>query len=361
MSEVQLRRMQRGDVWPGRRPVTHLLAEALALIATGRGAEPVLLSGPRGSGRTEALAWLATRIHHDGLLSVRGDAAAGTPPAAAVLRSIADAGELLVGRRPGSSAVQSLRRRSAALATAAGDGRAVPVGELPALVRLLGEATEEARAALVLVITGLAGDGPARELLDAVQRGHDPNQPVLVVAACQVLRGAPEGWRRVDLGPLGAADLDAALQDPGLLVLGPVLTPARATAVLERTGGWPGLLTPVLEHLAAAVRSAAAPLDDEAVTRAVAETVAATVQRWIGGPLSSPERRYLRAVVDLAGADGSASLVDVGRALGDSTRFSAESSTLAQLRLGLLERGALFSPGKDRLAPALVGLGELLR
>ncbi|MGD9755878.1 MAG: hypothetical protein AB7W59_33205, partial [Acidimicrobiia bacterium] len=229
------------------------------------------------------------------------------------------------------------------------------------LVRLLGEATEEARAALVLSIAGLAGDGAARELLDAVQRGLDPNQPVSVVAACQVLGGEPEGWRRVDLGPLGGADLDAALRDPALAALGPVLTPARAHVLLERTGGWPGLLTPVLEHLATMVGAGSSPFDDEAIAAATADTVSTTVQRWIGGPLSSPERRYLRAVLDLAGPDGAASLVDVGRALGDSTRFSAESSTLAQLRTGLLGRGALFNPAKDRLAPAVVGLAELLR
>lgn len=317
-------------------------------VAAGRGSEPVLLCGPRGSGRRELVDWLLARARRDGLLVAVCEPAVDEDQGVALLDTVAEAAELLILRRPGSPAGQSLGKRLSALRAAMEAGRAGP-GELGPLVRLLCEATEEARAALVLVLSGLPGDGGSRALLDAVQRGHDSSQPVLVVATCQVLGGATDGWHRHELGPLVAEDLgDLAVP----------LDPGAGRALLEVTGGWPGLVRPVLERLAAL--GDRHPFDDAQVRSVAVASVRETVQRWIG-PLSAPERRYLQAVVDFAGPDGSTSLVDVGRALGDSTRFSAESSTLAGLRSALTQRGALFSPGKDRLQPAVVGLTELLR
>lgn len=341
-------RVQHGGVWPSRRELARTMEDAMLAVAAGRGSEPLLLCGPLGSGRRELVEWLLARARRDGLLVASCAPAAGDDQTVALLDSIAEAAEALVLRRPGSPAGQSLRKRVAGLRAAVTAGRAGPL-ELAPVIRLLCEATEEARAALVLVLVGLPGDGASRALLDVVQRGHDSSQPVLVVAACQVLGGATDGWHRHDLGPLELDDLaDTTV----------ALEPGAGRALLEATGGWPGLVRPVLERLASLAQRHA--FDDEQVRAVAATTVRETVQSWVGA-LSAPERRYLRAVVDFAGPDGSTSLVDVGRALGDSTRFSTESSTLAGLRTALTERGALFSPGKDRLQPAIVGLAELLR
>lgn len=335
----------------GMRPaVLAELEQQLSDVASGRGGAGVLISGPSRSGRTALLAELAAAAaarHRNPVIGAGFGSATPSQPWQALVDAFAAAAAELVHRRPGTLEVRAFD--DAAAEFRAGGAERPDPAEVGRLTRMLGEAAEEARSVVLLTAATVPTDQAALRVLAGMGRAFDPAHPLFVVIATLPLPGLPARWSDRPLGPLSIDEVRA-------------LAPANArldavTRLVVRTGGWPALLRPALDELA---QHGAESWTLEGVDRLVAELSRATVTRWAGGPLSSPERRYLRAVADLAGPDGSSSLAAVGRALGDTTRFSTESSTLAAIRSALIERGVLFSPSEDAIQPALAGFTFLL-
>ncbi len=325
--------------WRRNEQVITRLETCLEALAKGRGAPPLLLCGLRGSGRDALAASVVDEARQRGFLVVRCTLSAVD----ALFGAVTDATASLVEQRPGALAVRRLREQVERLEAQRADGGELAGNEVGRLLRLLYEATEEARTTLVVQFDDAPRAAPG--LLALIAKHHDLTQPVLHLACALPIDETPDGWERHDLGPLPPT----AVRD-----IGQGLSPEHLAALLSTSGGWPDLLE------AALTDGAVHDTGSADIAGRIGEAVRAAVEA-LTGPLTSPELRYLRTLLDLADGDGSVSVADVGRALGDTTRFSDESSALAQIRSGLLQREVLFQPSQNRLRAAIAGLELVVR
>ncbi|MCC6435035.1 MAG: ATP-binding protein [Acidimicrobiales bacterium] len=313
------------DTLLGRTEVRASILGALDGLGAGRSTEGILIEGLRESGRSILLWWAAEQARGRRWLTaavrVQDDGVDALWDAAADL-----AGEL--GRlRPGALAVRALQEALGA-----------PPGELVAacraFARLIGDAADECRTTALVTVDdadrwGGSGGAALGQLFGPARR----SMPLLVVAARlpgAVVPGDPVHHR---LGPLTLADL-ATEPWPGF-------DEAALRRLRESSGGWPSVIKALL---------AESPENWALEAHDYFEQITAA--------LLPGERRYLESVALLAGTAIPIGLV--AKALGDSTRFSDESSTLTGIRQSLLKKGLLYAPEEGHVDIALAGYREHL-
>lgn len=311
----------------GRREQRHALALALDELASGRATEGVLYRGLVGAGRSALLAEAAALGSERGWLVAELDTRRGASQALhAAATAVTDA---LRTRRPGALTVRALQESL----TEGAEPDATAAAVARRLGRQLAEAAEECRTTVLLVVDdadrwGEVTAGALNGLLAPARRAL----PLLTVAS--ILPGI-EPHENTVVSELGPLDLDD-LADVGL-----DLGPAARQRLAEASGGWPAVVRSLLGH----------PEADWPI-------LGIDYFEQITAALRPAERRYLEAVVSLG--PHAVPIGTVAKALGDSTRFSAESSTLAGVRATLVERGLLQQCPGDRVDIALGGYREHL-
>ena len=332
------------------------LAKSFDDLASGRSTRGFLYCGLRGSGRTECLQWACVAGRAANLLTAQATIHSDLPPGRAVLDAMQQAAEELLARRPGAAEARKLDKRlRSAIERRSPEDHVLSDRDLTELSRLtnaLGQAAEEAREGVVLVLGAVPPSEAGRDLLAALAAGTEALLPLLLLGSTLPISPSaiPEGWQPRHLQPLATQAATA--------IVGDDVEASVVTKLIELTGGWHGLLAVALEELTGS--GAANTWTVALVEQLVPAALKARLASWAGG-LSNAERRYLQTMADLGGADAAISTVDVGRALGDTTRFSTESSALAKIRTALLERAVIFSPAPDTVRFGLAGLEQLLR
>jgi hypothetical protein len=360
-NEASVRAEARSTPMPfvGRRAQLSVIESAIVELGQGRATDGHAVRGPVGSGRSALLASAARLAGHLGWIVVEaamrpGSAgapptgtAAGTPNGAAgagpeatedhvlgtvVREAVRAAATELANRRPGATAVRDLARLCDE-----------PTASAPGARRLglaLGEAADESRCGVVLVVDDVDLAAGAQATVEALSSASRRALPFLVVAGSGGGFDPDGELVHLDLGPFDADELAELLAVHGDLRQPPA---SELVALLaDCSDGWPGL---------AARMASKAP---EHWPQVLEDVVGARLRNLVPA-----ERRYLETVAQL-GADG-VSVVSVARALGDSTRFGPESSTLQATRAALTRAGLLCSPAADRVSLALAGSATWLR
>ena len=368
---------QAPHVLVGRDVVLASATEALAVAALdARTPRPVLLVGPRGVGKTVALAEIANRaLEQHSWPTVHVEVRPRTPFTPDLVERVQIATTLLEG------ATATRRRR---LRVSGGKVKAEPFGvgaevdivktEDPspavplerALVRCM-EAAVDRKAGLVLTIDELQL-ADRRELADlaAVLQAHIPDAwPVVLIAAgLPTLREPTKSvtyleraeWH--ELGLLSEPDSIDALRQPAQEA-GRPMSAAAAHELAAAAGGYPYAVQVMGHHAWRASTGASR------ITRTHVRTAMPAAQADLAAGLyasrwddASPrERDYLTALANLtttAPAGVEVTGVDVAKRLGEGTR------EVSYLRDRLLKKGTLFTRGRV-LQFVTPGMGEWIR
>ena len=296
---------------------------AVTALTTGVRARGFLVQGLNRSGRSTFLQLAAQTAADRGWLGVDVAGPKGQPAGLAGRCAIAAVAEELARRRPGATAVGRLQR-------AVQLAMAEPGHPFPNLGADLTEALETARCGLLLTLD----DAPAPwSDLESLAAPTEAGLPFLAVIATPPGFRASSRFDPIELGPLEQCEL-AELLDRSHNG-GSVQELARAS------GGWPWI---------------AAALADAQTARW--PDVTASLGSQLLGSLSGPEARYVSAVAALE--SGPVELTKVARALGDTTRFSSESSALAGVRDALTTKGLLYQPDPSTVDLAVAGMRLVL-
>lgn len=315
------------DTLLGRDEVRASILAAFDGLGAGRSTEGILIEGLRESGRSILLWWAAEQARSRRWLTAAVRVQDAT--ADALWDTAAGLAEALRRLRPGALAVRALQ-----------DALADPPRELAVagrvFARLISDAAEECRTTALVTVDDAdrwgAASGPVLgQLFGPAQR----SLPLLVIGAHLPGAAVPGDPVRHRLGALSLADL-ATEPWPGF-------DEAALRRLRDSSGGWPSVIKALL----------AEPPENWALE-------AHDYFEQITAALSPGERRYLESVAQLAGPGAAIPVGLVAKALGDSTRFSDESSTLAGIRQSLLQRGLLYSPEPGHVDIALAGYREHL-
>lgn len=299
---------------------------AVTALTTGVRARGFLVQGLNRSGRSTFLQFAAQTAADRGWLGVALAGPKGQPAGLAGRCAIAAVAEELARRRPGASAIGRLQR-------AVQLAMAEPGHPFPNLGADLTEALEAARCGLLLTLD----DAPAPwSDLESLAAPTEAGLPFLAVIA--IPPGFPTSSRfdrfdRFELGPLEQCEL-AELLDRSH-------NGASVQELTRASGGWPWI---------------AAALADAPPARW--PDVTASLGRQLLGSLSGTEARYVSAVATLE--SGPVELTKVARALGDTTRFSSESSALAGVRDALTTKGLVYQPDPSTVDLAVAGMRLVL-
>ncbi|MEZ5266159.1 MAG: hypothetical protein R2755_31210 [Acidimicrobiales bacterium] len=316
---------QQFDTLLDRRELRQDIITALDELGTGRSTEGLIVEGLRESGRSIVLWWAReqaiTRRWLTASLTVRG------PDTAALWATAADLAEELRRLRPGALAVRALHETLAQPPT-----ELVPAAR--AFARLISDAAEECRTTALVTVDdadrwGAASGAALGQLFGPARR----SLPLLVIASHLPGVAVPGEPVRHQLGPLSVEDLTAEVW--------PGFDDAALRRLRESSGGWPSVIKALL----------AEPPENWAIE-------AHDYFEQLTALLAPGERRYLEAVVSLGA--GAVPIGLVAKALGDSTRFNNESSTLSGIRLSLQDKGLLYAPEEGHVDLALAGYREHL-
>lgn len=347
-----------GAVEPiGRARELEAVDAMLDALASGGDAMPVLLAGRSGVGTSTIAAAVDARATARDWCCGTVTVPVGDPLRDVVASAFAAALQVFAQRRPGAAALRVAADALAGFAPAVVDALPVPVthealavsrGDLGRdLRRLLANVADAMRELVGRGFVIVLDDLHAAEAADAAalvaafaDAGRDA-QPVALVAAGtatlhRVAADAGEPGVVLDVGPLGAADVEA------VLAAGASWTPAAAQVVARSTAGYPQLVLLYAHAAWAAATSAPAggPIYEDAVN-AGAPVARDLLARTVLAPaydVSGAARRYLRAVAE---ADDLVDAATVARRLGDTTRFGSGASQLAILADDLVRRGLL--------------------
>lgn len=312
----------------GRSVPLGLIDAAMTALTAGARARGLLVQGLNRSGRSTFLQLAARTATDRGWVQVAAAFPKGQPAGLAERHAIAAVAEELARRRPGASAVGRLQR-------AAQLAMAEPQEPFPNLGAELTEALESTRCGVLVTLDDAPASGSDLESLAAPT---ETGLPFLAVIATPA--GFPPSSRfdAIELGPLEQCELAGLLTRTN----NDRTNNDRSVQELERaSGGWPWL----------AVALADAP-------SACWPEVTASLGGQLLGPLSGTERRYLNTVAALG--SGPAELTQVARSLGDTTRFSAESSALAGVRDALTTKGLVYQPDPATVDLAVAGMRLVL-
>lgn len=321
--------IQRG-VFVGREAELREIDAVLEGLSAGRAADGFVVVGRPGAGRTALLGQVGSRARLAGWVIAEADCGTGGNVTRTVVEAVTTAARELARRRPGATAVRELNR----LCDDAGAAADPAAAALRRLCLVLGEAADESRCGVVITIDDAPTDEATALVLDACSGPSRRALPVLTLAAQLPGADPDESLERLDLGPLSVEEL-AELLTARLVAA----DPAR---LLAASGGWPGFAVPLLAR------------DPSGWPISIGELVAEQL-----GALRPAERRYLETVAELG--PGAVDTVVIARALGDSTRFSPESSTLAAVRQTLLDARLLYQPTAKTVDLVVESAADLLR
>jgi hypothetical protein len=344
----------------GRNDILDTVAEQRVSLANGTGAQPQVITGRVGSGRTAVgdeiarvasrAGWAPATISITPSNDVIHEIARGT--AAMLLRRLATDREdaqaaALLSTTRSFAAAYGLDLPLDVESAASREWTDDPTEDLGYLFRLLGGAGSKAGAGYLLVIDDidLATTGGGAECLAAASDVARASMPMLVV-----FTGLPGTARLLgssiterELGPLGPAEVFEAIAEPARRR--GVDIPAQSIASIgRRTGGYPFFV----QALAAAAWEQASssqitPNDVEAGSIIAERTMMADFFGPVLNALTSGERRFLRAMADVG---ANPTLEMMSRRLGDANRFNPDSSELVGIRDELLRRRVIYElPG----------------
>lgn len=353
----------------GRASALAAVEAALADLGRAQTAEPLLLEGLMGAGRTVLLSAIAERsLAHKfaaGIATVRR----ADDLATALASAVRAAATVIAARQPGAVAVRRLNDGAETLCATVGGGGS-PAGALARFLRWIGTSALDSGWGLTLLLDDLHW-APAAQLAtviegacEAADRGWPlllagTGLPVLAGRLRPLLGGPGESYQIVEVGPL---DRSAVVQAVGLpaAALGVQVTEAASTAIGDAAAGH---AFRVQAHASAAWNLAAGgEISAEAVAAArldAASRIGSALYAPILHGVTPAERRYLRAMAELG--DDPVPLGDIARRTGDSTTFGAGQSRVGPTTERLLERGVVFSRDGDTLEFAAPGLAEHVR
>ena len=319
----------------GRADLLASVSEAMDNLEDRRGVDGFVIGGLHQSGRTSVLerihrhagerGWLtlhvATTFPADDL-DEEPETPGGAGSSELLWRQVSVLAAELQARRPGSLAVRALHE-------ALSDPPLPLVAACRLAAKLTAEAAEECRTQVLLTVDDIDRWAPhSAATLRHLNAPAARSLPLLSVVTTLPGLGADDDPASYGLGPLSVAELTSAPE------LG--LDEATARRLIEASGGWPAVM--------------ASLLDDEVLDWPVR---GADYFEQITAALTPTERRYVETVCSLG--EGPTDIGRLAKALGDSTRFSAESSKLAGVRATLIEAGLLYSPSADQVDIALAG------
>ncbi len=319
------------DTFLGRRAIRHTVLQALHDLGTGRSTEGMLVEGLHRAGRTRLLQWSGQQATARRWLVMPVAATNATPTTLwSATTTLADSLRRL---RPGALGVRALQE-AVDTASAGGDEARDVAAACRTIARLVADAAEECRTLVLVTVDDAERWGPAAgnaifQLLAPARR----SRPLLVAAAHLPGLQVPGEPAQHRLGPLDLEDLRSESR------LG--LDLRTLEHLREASGGWPAVIEALLRE----------PQENWLLE-------AHDHHAQITATLTSAQRRYLETVVALG--EGPIPIGLVAKALGDSTRFSAESSTLTGIRAALNELGLLHEPTPGQVDIAMAGYRDHL-
>jgi hypothetical protein len=236
--------------------------------------------------------------------------------------------------------------------------------DLPNLFTALGEAAEERRAAVAILIDEIQYFGSAElsALIMAMHRMQQRQLPVVLIGAgLPILPGlagesksyAERLFSFPDIGPLSAVDAAKALGDP-VRAAGESIDAAALDEIARLTQGYPYFLQEwgyqVWNH------AAASPISLKVVaetTEIVARRLDANFFRVRFDRLTPREKTYLRAMAELgAGPYRSSDIADT---------LGVRMNTLGPVRANLIRKGMVYSPAYGDMAFTVPLFDEFMR
>ncbi|MFN0028310.1 MAG: hypothetical protein ACKV2O_14180, partial [Acidimicrobiales bacterium] len=203
----------------------------------------------------------------------------------------------------------------------------------PYLGEELTEALETARCGVLVTFDDAPGSGAELDSLAAPTEAGLPFLALIVPPVGSVGSRRSDRYDVIEMGPLNHDELTELLQRAH--------NGADAAQLAQLSGGWPWI--------------AAALADTEAARW---PEVMVSLGARVLGCLTGSERRYVTAVANLG--PGPVQVAMVARALGDTTRFSSESSALVGVRDALTAKGVLYQPDPLTVDLAVAGAALVL-
>jgi hypothetical protein len=236
--------------------------------------------------------------------------------------------------------------------------------DLPSLFAALGEAAEERRSAVAILIDEVQYFNPSElsALIMAMHRMQQRQLPlVLIGAGLPILPGmagesksyAERLFSFPDVGPLGEADATKALREP-IVAAGESIKPEALREIFRMTKGYPYFLQ---EWGYQAWNHAVASPISLQVVQATSVTVSRRLDenffRVRFDRLTPREKTYLRAMAELGpGPHRSSDIAD---------KLGATINTLGPVRAHLIKKGMVYSPSHGDMAFTVPLFDEFMR
>jgi hypothetical protein len=350
-------------VLAGREQALGVIDEALEALARYEPAEPVVLTGLVGTGRTAVLRAasrrLAARKWAAGMVSVRRGRL-GT----AIGDAVAQAAMQIASRQPGAQALPRLRVEVERYCSVLAERPEAAETAVPRLFKAVGTAAMGSGWSLCLLLDDLH-HATVEELVFLTEAASDAADQGWAVgiagAALPSMEGrlAPGVVRLVELGPLDPPEVAVAVAEP-VGGVGVGIDAAAIAAVGLLSGGFPLLLQAFAgQAWNEADGRPIAVLDVEAGRR----HAEVELETWFFADalhdLVPSERRYLLAMAELG--DGAVPAEAVARRIGDNGRPGGIGSRVADVRGKLEDMGLIHSADGVNLDFSLPLLGGYLR
>ena len=295
--------------------------------------EPLAVTGLMQNGRSALLRVVIDRASDRGLLTAMTRADPQQSPRNVVAAGVQHAIDALAVRRPGARGIAQMRGAVVDYRASTTSGLALTTYEM---LHHVGRGLRELGTGMVVGIDDVdrwptaAVEALVRSTVAATDRGSaallvPSSFPHAALRAegqtlCNELTADPlDAGAAIELAAAGGLDLDAAT----------------ATELVGLVDGRPGDL---LRAVSATVSTNASNGPSPAAICDVARALARSLDDQCAstyGRLDATQRRYLRALAEIESRQGRATVTEIGRRLGDSNRFSAESSALMAVRESL--------------------------
>lgn len=334
----------------GRSTQLAMIDDVCRLLSSGSSERPLAVAGLRGMGVTTVLRAATERA--ESLKWMTSLTVAGLSGHATVTAALRRAVEEFAARRPGFSKLAQIRDIVAGY-------EAVPTTDpehLADCLVALGSTLEQYASGTVCFIDDAHHLG---DDLAPIARGTilamEHSRPATIV-----LGGLPmplPGFHRIDIGPLRPEQIETLLV--GENEQSPEFHRSAIGRIQSLSRGVPFLVQAFAAHAWTAAERLPVVGDDVDLGRKDAQDE--LIDTWYRPTLeglSGGERRYLRAVADLGGHE--VAIAEVGRRLGDTTRFSEESSALTAVRRRLMQRSMLWTVDEQRVSFAIPEFGAFL-